>query len=240
MAALRDGKARVVAFGHDGFLNPEALRSGDTGRLMLNALSWAGGKASPRVGTFDLEPLRAWLGEQKLEAQAVDMGQADALTNIDVLVVNGHKVGDAHEAALRAWIERGGGLVAATTGWGWNYNTPDKSLSHDFVLNRLLAPHGLAWNVATLSRTAPNGFSAAQNTPASTWSLLRADAALDAAQNLMRDGQALDARAAAQAGATLEALTPGLPPENPLWNRLRALASGSTGDVVPMLEEIRG
>lgn len=245
VAALHDGKARVVAFGHDGFLNPEALQVGDTGRLLLNALSWAGSRARPRVATFDLEPLNAWLREQKQDVRAVDLDQADdaALQDVDVLVVNGHRLSDKHEALLRAWIERGGGLVAATTGWGWNYNTPEKDLARDFVLNRLLAPHGLAWSTSTLNRTSTNGFSVQPSPPASTWastwSLMRADAALDAAQSLIRGGQdggqVLEPGASSQLRATLEAVMSGLPPQDSLWNRMRALASGGIGDVVPML-----
>ena len=234
VAAVREGKLRVVAFGHDGFLLPEALQVGDTGRLMLNSLRWASAKPSPRVGTFDLEPLLGWLREHKQNARAVDLSQADALRDVDVLVVNGHKLNGTHQAVLRAWIDRGGALVAGTTGWGWNYFMPEKSMARDFVLGPILSPHGIAWNTSTLSRTSPLGFSAAQNAGASTWSLLHASRALEAAQKLMRGAQVLDAPASAQAEATLESLMSGLPPQDALWNRLRDLAGGGTGEIVPM------
>lgn len=235
VAAVREGKLRLVAFGHDGFLLPEALQVGDTGRLLLNSLRWAGAKPDPRIATFDLEPLLGWLREHKQDARAVDLSQADALRDVDVLVVNGHKLNDTHEAALRAWIDRGGALVAGTTGWGWNYFMPEKNMARDFVLGRILSPHGIAWSTSTLSRTSPLGFTAAQNAQASTWSLLHADSALEAAQGLMRGAQALDAPASAQAEATLESLMSGLPPQDALWNRLRDLAGGGTGEIVPML-----
>ncbi|MBM4086380.1 MAG: hypothetical protein FJ272_16465, partial [Planctomycetes bacterium] len=43
VAAARLGAGRVVAFGHDGYLNADALAAAGTGRLMLNAVRWAGG-----------------------------------------------------------------------------------------------------------------------------------------------------------------------------------------------------
>src|SRR5581483_5661665 len=43
VAAARWDRGRVVAFGHNGYLN--ATDDSDTGRLLLNATRWAGGAA---------------------------------------------------------------------------------------------------------------------------------------------------------------------------------------------------
>src|SRR5258708_2022395 len=41
VAVATYGTGHVVIFGHTGFLNPDALKAGDTRRLMNNLLDWA-------------------------------------------------------------------------------------------------------------------------------------------------------------------------------------------------------
>ncbi|QEH36248.1 hypothetical protein OJF2_48080 [Aquisphaera giovannonii] len=42
VAGARAGRGRVVAFGHDGYFRPDVLGKADTGRLLVNAVRWAG------------------------------------------------------------------------------------------------------------------------------------------------------------------------------------------------------
>ncbi|MCY2954248.1 MAG: hypothetical protein NTU53_20125 [Planctomycetota bacterium] len=42
VAAGRLGKGRILAFGHNGYLAPEAFAIADTGRLFANAIAWTG------------------------------------------------------------------------------------------------------------------------------------------------------------------------------------------------------
>ena len=51
VAAGRWQEGRVVALGHAGYFKRATIETGDTGRLLANALQWAAGEiATPRVG----------------------------------------------------------------------------------------------------------------------------------------------------------------------------------------------
>ena len=51
VAAGRWQEGRVVALGHGGYFKRATIETGDTGRLLANALQWAAGEiATPRVG----------------------------------------------------------------------------------------------------------------------------------------------------------------------------------------------
>ena len=51
VAAGRWQEGRIVALGHDGYFKRATFETGDTGRLLSNALQWAAGEiATPRVG----------------------------------------------------------------------------------------------------------------------------------------------------------------------------------------------
>jgi len=47
VAAGRLGKGRILAFGHNGYLAPEAFAIADTGRLFANAIAWKRSAESP-------------------------------------------------------------------------------------------------------------------------------------------------------------------------------------------------
>ncbi|MDQ2732071.1 MAG: hypothetical protein M3Y56_10455, partial [Armatimonadota bacterium] len=70
VAAALAGKGRVVAFGHTSYLDRDALQKADTGRLMLNAIRWVGGKAQPEVALSGQPDLIGWLGTQGIHATA--------------------------------------------------------------------------------------------------------------------------------------------------------------------------
>ena len=51
VAAGRWQEGRIVALGHDGYFKRATIETGDTGRLLTNALQWAAGEnTTPRVG----------------------------------------------------------------------------------------------------------------------------------------------------------------------------------------------
>lgn len=183
VAAGRLGAGRVLAFGHDGYFGAATIAEADTGRLLANAVRWAGGQSGAptgglRVGVLNrdglLEPLRS-LG---FEPRSIGIG---SLGEVDVVLTVPWASSEADLAALEGFVRQGGGLVAAVTGWGWQQLTPSQRLAEDFVGNRLLAPAGIAWADAYLQTTAPAGYAVAGAAPGELTHAGRAlDAAIDA------------------------------------------------------------
>ena len=137
-ASAVHGQGRVVYLGHPGFLDGG---DADGRRLVANAVRWlAQGKNAPRVAN---------LGQPSSGKFARDLGfncvdAPASLDGFDVVLCN--NITDDKIAPLAAFVERGGGLLAAGLGWGWRFYRPEKemaSLSTQFPDNRLLAPMGL-------------------------------------------------------------------------------------------------
>ncbi|MHC5023038.1 MAG: M60 family metallopeptidase [Planctomycetota bacterium] len=155
VAAARFADGRAVAFGHTGYLGRESLLAGDTGALVVNAVRWVGGsRDETRVAVRDLLPLAEHLRQQPGLAveTALNLAQLD---EIDVVILK--RIPDDETALdrLRAFVERGGGLVTAQLGWGWQQLNGEKSLRDDFAANRLFAEFGLLWAHGTFSSIDP-------------------------------------------------------------------------------------
>jgi hypothetical protein len=151
VAASRTGRARVVVFGHGGFLGPDALEAHDTGLFLENALRWAGDEDEPTVVCSDPR-LAGWL-EGRGFTLVLDAATADVLVR-DI----GSPLGAVNEIALAKTVENGTGLICAATGWGWLQLNPGRDLAHDFDGNRLLAPYGLAIGSETAKDSVTDGF----------------------------------------------------------------------------------
>lgn len=130
IAAARWGEGRVVAFGHDGYLDAAAH---DTPAFRAHAIRWAaGGVDNPRVLTPEGKPWR------------------DALADADVLVITSHALTDpADRAAIAEFVKAGGGLVTAGLGWGWLQLNPGKAIA-DHPGSLLLRDAGIAWADGTI------------------------------------------------------------------------------------------
>ena len=223
VAAAISGKTRIVAFGHDGYLGADNLKAADTGKLLDNALLWTSGDKKPQsIGVIGKPEIVQMLQTRGYNAIAADK---NALANYSVLVVNGHELNAGDLEPLRKYLQDGGGLVIATTGWGWNYNDDSKTLSRDFVGNQLLAPYGLVWTMGTLSKTSDTGFKVEPITP-----LANASAAL---QLLQGEGEITPVQSE-QISSTIGNAMTGLPPDDTqLLPALKNLAAGAAGEVVP-------
>lgn len=153
---------RVVVFAHDGYLDERALGVGETAELLRRAVVWAGGGAASRVATAGVDGRF----RQGLEGPAGrgDGGPRDAfrptwvelredgweaLGSADVLLVRGDAVPPEVEEAVRAFLARGGGLVVAVTGWGWQQVHPGRDHRTELGVNRLLRSFGVALTDAT-------------------------------------------------------------------------------------------
>ena len=225
VAAAEAGNGRVVLFGHDGYFNEDALNYADTGKLMLNALRWAA-KGKARVGVFKRNETLKWLGEKGVQARATEISNP----GVDVLIVNGHDINNTHINALSAYLKNGGGLIMATTGWGWEQTHPNQTLANDFEGNKITAPLGLVWTDAMLGKTTKGGIAATAPTP-----LSHAGRAFDAIMAHIGNGAQLGKEDLAQASAVVSGLATALPPDDAqLLPRLRKLATDATGEVVPL------
>ena len=118
VATARLGRGRVGAFAHDGYFGQETLKAADTGRLLWNAIHWAGGdKPKPRAGLIDGADLRVLIEEHGGTAETTRLD--GNLKGIDVLVLVPYHLSPVQIKRARAFVESGGGLLAAATGWGW-------------------------------------------------------------------------------------------------------------------------
>ena len=164
VAAARLGEGRVVAFGHTGYLDAQALAVADTGRLMASAVRWAAGAApgaaaKTAVAVYGHAGLAEFLRNQGFQVEAVDKaGVLGRLATVKVLCLCPANLSNDEVAAIAKFIKQGGGVVAADLGWGWLQLHPGKNLLADHPGNRLLAPAGIVWADGTLNRTDKDGF----------------------------------------------------------------------------------
>ncbi|MBN2138398.1 MAG: M60 family metallopeptidase [Sedimentisphaerales bacterium] len=166
VAAAATAKGRVVAFGHPDYLSEQTLETADTGRLMLNAIRWAGrktGEDKPAVAVFQADGVSDYLKQQGIEARQVSRGGllAEQLEGVDVLCVYPARVrSDEQIEAIKAFVRAGGGLIAADLGWGWLQLNPGKTLQTDHIGNRLLVDAGILWADGYLKKTSDAGYTA--------------------------------------------------------------------------------
>ena len=151
------GRGRVVAFAHDGYFVEDSSSVADTGRFLLNAVRWASAdKAKPRVGLIDGHELRSLIQKQGGTAERTTVDES--FQAYDVLVMTPYGVSPEQSKRVRSFVESGGGLLAAATGWGWQQGS-QKPMS-EFPGNLLLAGSGLAWTDGFAKPTSPNRYTA--------------------------------------------------------------------------------
>jgi len=213
VAGARWEKGRIVAFAHDGFLNPKS--DAGAAQMLVNAARWAiGGAGKGRIAVHRQPELLAHLKSAGFQAEAADGANwAEKLAGFRGLAVNAHDIGEKDVASIARWVRGGGGLVTAATGWGWQSLNADKKIATDFPGNQLLAPSGLIWGTATVDATSEKaGF--LTNVSGAELALLDASAALDALIGHVQGKAPLDASKIGQIGATLSAASRSLPPDD--------------------------
>ncbi|MHA3775671.1 M60 family metallopeptidase [Verrucomicrobiota bacterium sgz303538] len=147
-AAASMGKGRAVIFGHNGYVSGD--ESGDLNRLLLNAVRWSGRKEKPRVGLKGSK-LGSVLEKDGIRAENVGKLDKKALSNVDVLVMSAQVLTDESEAAaLKEFIEGGGGFVAGVTAWAFGQSSGGKDFATAHLGNQVLAGAGLAWTTESL------------------------------------------------------------------------------------------
>ena len=153
VAATQAGKGRIVVFGHTGYLDAGILGKADTGKLVDNAIAWAGGAARPAIVVPKSRPLADALAKRGFTVATAALAQ---LKPGQVLLLSAHSITEADVPVLRKFLTDGGGLITCATGWGWAQG--GKNLANEFAANQLLAPFGLVVSGGTVSKTSANGF----------------------------------------------------------------------------------
>ena len=97
----------------------------------------------------------AWgAGRRKIHTRrGLAAGWENQLAELDVLILDQALLEPAKLDVARHFIERGGGLLIAVTGWGWAQTHPGRRLREDLPANQLLAPMGLSFAGATTTGT---------------------------------------------------------------------------------------
>ncbi|MCE9596172.1 MAG: M60 family metallopeptidase [Planctomycetes bacterium] len=167
VAAARVESGRVVVFGHSGYASTDALRAGDTTILVRNAVKWLAPKLEhPRIGAVGgwAAALRV-AGFTPRELHGRDAYAA--LDQVDVVATPLLSLSDEEMQRVAEFVERGGALLGADTGWGWQQLAEHERLETQ-PIQRWLALHGLAFTTAYVERTSEVGFTV-EGAPARTW-----------------------------------------------------------------------
>jgi hypothetical protein len=158
VAASLVGRGRVVALAHGGYLG--ATDAGSV-RLLQNAVTWVGRGRTGRPLTVAAHRIDGAVIDRLARGQAwaarasVDV---DALAEVDVIVMRAGRASDQEVQSLHRWVRRGGGLIVAATGWGWQQLNRDRALATDGPMNRLGLELGIVWTNGTVGDTAADAF----------------------------------------------------------------------------------
>jgi hypothetical protein len=230
VAAARLGKGHAFAFGHTGYFDKDGLNTADTGRLMLNALRWAAGKAEPRVGVRQSDGLLAWLQSQNVQAQPLTGNWLEMLSAFDLLCLPQANLSNREIESVIKFVQSGGGLVTSGLGWGWSQLNPAKNLQTEHSANRILAHAGIVYADGTLDRTAPQGFDAT----ALPSEFCHAGRALRALVGHGKGTTKLDAKQISQVSSTLLVALRSVPPnDETIRPRFRQLFEDATSRAIP-------
>lgn len=223
VAAARWEKGRFVLFGHDGFLKP--VKENDNGPLLANVARWAGGGApEPRIGILKNDALLERLKAAGLDAVALDEKEwAENLTGFNAVCISPFWIGTEEIAPLEKFIRSGGGLVAASTGWGWMEikHKDSTQLAAELPSNILLQKAGLALSAGFSARTLPDSYATTGDL-----TLLNAVTAFHALSDHAGGRTALGPAALTQCAATIADALRSVPQDNKLLLPITAALSG--------------
>lgn len=214
------GRGRVVVFAHDGYLTA-AARDEAVGGLIERSLRWSAGAAATgpvAVAVRSGGGLKEWLTRRGFAASDLS---ADALDSVRAVVVVGRTIDDALVEPLRAFVEKGGGLVIGETAWSWKSGGSEV---RNHPANRLCARWGILWTDGIVEGTAGKVFRTG------AVPLCHAGAALTLATDAAAKPSKQDLR---QAGVTLSDASGWIPADDSLLRPQLAKAVASLASPYP-------
>jgi hypothetical protein len=148
VTAALAGDGRVVQVGHESMIGGAVDGEGDTDQLVRNAVAWVSAVDEPVIGVEDdLVTLATFL---EAEGYTVSVVGPDALDGVDVYCTTTY---DEHDddtfAAVRSWLQAGGGLIAGGHAWWWGYS--NEGAADNYPGNKMLLDAGLVVTTATVS-----------------------------------------------------------------------------------------
>ena len=207
VAGSRLGEGRIAAFSGQDFLGPDdratLLGHANADRLVANAVRWAGQRAGSA-------PLRVLVHHQRIADALMVQGlegvqvvgrrgqyerdwSVSALDDVDVVVVLTNHWGTStlvpeFVPALRAFIERGGGLIIAGSAFHWDLWIREHL--GGFTGDALLEGTGISWNVDSIEEieSATTRFDSRALVPAVVWAAYIGGDRLDASRMALLPG----------------------------------------------------
>ena len=149
-AAAFYGQGRAVYLGHPSYLDA-GKHLADTSALLRNAIRWLGEGQ-------DHSSAAVLRGGSGMVATIRGLGVADVrriespadLRKGDILVAAEFKEGDV--APVLDFVRAGGGLLAASLGWGFKYFHPDANFAESFADNRVIGAMGILMGPTSCGR----------------------------------------------------------------------------------------
>ena len=154
IAAGPCGEGRIIACGHNGYVNAKTLEHQPTGKLVSNLMLWAGDlepheAARLKVGVVDDRGLVQALQKAGLQVESLS-GPAwpKSLRGFGLVILSPRKLPGEHVEPVLQYVRNGGGLLMADAGWVWQgYNAqPGEELDRDFSGNQIGRHAGLMWS----------------------------------------------------------------------------------------------
>ena len=207
------GKGRIVAVGHERFLSPEALTIPCNAAFFQASLVWLSGGGSPKTVCYDKR-----CGIFRHTAEAIHgtairpIDRLDQLAEVElpaVLLINPEDRNVAEMAAVRAFIERGGGVFCTVVGWGWHQVSGGKSFKTQSAFNALAGPAGLYADGHAVDPVEARRYADALRFPKG----MSCEEALEQAES----GKTLKGEAASQASFLIMAFQEVLPDDEPRY-----------------------
>jgi hypothetical protein len=164
-ANIVDGGGRLVVAGHDAVLRT-VDEHGDSLFLEITTQWLLGDQARRGVVITSQRPeddLRSQALERSLSALGYEAELALSLDDLEthedagVLIIDNRwspQFTDAEIAAVAAFVERGGGVLAVGAGWSWQNRQPGEgelpAELDAYPMNEILADFGVRWGAATI------------------------------------------------------------------------------------------
>lgn len=204
-------KGRMVAFGHDGYLDTNAFAEADTGKLVLRLARWAAhvsiAEPSPkpteklRLALVNHPNLAPFFTKAGWEVSNLIGDWSETLGNQELLILTAGDIRTKQQSeSVRKHLASGRGVLFGITGWGWEQISGGKSLMQDFPLTPVLAEAGLAVTNATAEPT--DGKFMAASDP-DQLALLNAGVAFETLKSASDRKQVLNQAELEQIGASL-------------------------------------
>ncbi|HEX6964074.1 MAG TPA: NPCBM/NEW2 domain-containing protein, partial [Lacipirellula sp.] len=221
VAAAIWGSGKVVALGHNGYVNFGAHGGTlDTGQFYRNSVSWTtNGAGLGAAIVTNVSSTRTWLLGQGYTNVTLRSDWQNGLAGADLLIAEiGPGTTTAQQNALRTFVQGGGGLITGGTGWGYEQGGTNLVTMGG---NAVLREAGLAWASGFRNGTT-------EATSRST-ELANASQALAFAQQVWAGGGGTTAQKE-EAGRALQTVLTVLPSNHPLYIEINdAFAARAAG-----------